>query len=56
MFYKIVICKLYETRTDLGRTSHQVTNDVEMDVHTLINIEMQKHPLFALRHEADRFF
>ena len=39
MYAETVICKLYETRTDLGLTQQQVADGADMNVRTLINIE-----------------
>lgn len=39
MSAETVICKLRETRTDLGFTQRQVANGADMNVRTLINIE-----------------
>ena len=42
MYAETVICKLYETRTDLGLTQQQVADGADMNVRTLINIEKGK--------------
>lgn len=39
MSAETVICKLRETRTDLGLTQRQVANGTDMSIRTLINIE-----------------
>ena len=39
MYAETVICKLYETRADLGLTQQQVADGADMNVRTLINIE-----------------
>lgn len=39
MSAETVICKLRETRTNLGFTQRQVANGADMNVRTLINIE-----------------
>ena len=42
MSAETVICKLRETRTDLGFTQRQVADGSDMNVRTLINIETGK--------------
>ena len=37
-----IICNLYETRTKLGYTQHQVAEGTSISVRTLINIEKGK--------------
>ena len=49
MCAETVICKLRETRTDLGFTQRQVANGADMNVRTLINIE-NGHTIPSLLH------
>lgn len=37
-----IICKLYETRTELGYTQRQIAEGTNISVRTLINIEKGK--------------